>query len=295
VWMHGVQWAKKGTTNMLELLCIRSYSDDADVPKYREMAGLGSELEYSAKADQARSAGNIRESVKCLALAGKPKEAVELALATLQQQLGEAHCDYDEVLRLNEVLGAIRMADMPDELLHRTLAFSFYLGALQAMWRGYRGVVRHLFAATRQTIAQHSIDFPVAAETITMHEATFVGSFDRPAAAELLRGVNGVLKSDAERLRNHLLGEFDLAKSEANNDNQYKPAGSALSSGARGQGISLVSHLSKAKISGPAVHLMKPKGMKSSELVPLSLDEALMWSRVCAHSPAADGAHVMWL
>ena len=63
VWMHGVQWAKKGTTNMLELLCIRSYSDDADVPKYREMAGLGSELEYSAKADQARSAGNIRESV----------------------------------------------------------------------------------------------------------------------------------------------------------------------------------------------------------------------------------------
>ena len=41
--------------------------------------------------------------VKCLALAGKPKEAVELALATLQQQLGEAHCDYDEVLRLNEV------------------------------------------------------------------------------------------------------------------------------------------------------------------------------------------------
>lgn len=296
-----LRYMRDGGQSEITLLAARFIGTRAKKADFYQKAAVRSQEAFLNDAQEAETKGNRIEALKCYLAGGDHMKAAELGTSYLKELLSKGSwCmgQCDEIMRyLNSVnLEKISDAALKDEIL----AYSFYLGAQHAIFKGFTPVVSFMFEVVNTILSHGRADFPIHAHLMKMQEISYMQYADPTLALTLVNdflesgSLQAKFKSGATNIKKALESVIaDMHNtdngSDAKKPEQWKsaniitPTGSNLPSGNnRHDPVSSIA--SKENIKGPRVAL--------GDSTYLSLSEALMLSRCSPFSPALSGARL---
>jgi hypothetical protein len=230
------------STHSLEQICAGFHGPAAAVPELYASARIGSVADYARLADDTERAGKTADAVQHLLLARQEQRAFALGIAAVDQCMRSAEHDCAMARSIIDKLSSIPIEKVEADARQKLLAYSYYLGALDAMWRGYTAIVPHLFSAAKKAISAGG-SIPVLNDTLLLLEASYMATHNMRACTRLLSGLQSdAAKSAGQRLL--LAGDRQpVLKSAALTDNSIVPEGDSLTS-------SVASHVRRRKLAG---------------------------------------------
>eukprot|EP00753_Platysulcus_tardus_P016802 PLAT6049.1.p1 GENE.PLAT6049.1~~PLAT6049.1.p1 ORF type:complete len:1230 (-),score=555.27 PLAT6049.1:33-3722(-) len=261
-------------------------SDIAD-----DIADADSHLE---DAEAAEERGDIPTAVFGFVASRSYARAARLACGKLYKLLSQETWDFPAVLAIMKPLRSIdaTVLERADRML--LLAYFSFVGAQQAMWRGYFDVAPFMMQNARRLIFSNSLDFPVAPPLMTLLTAQFLARSDRQRALLLLRSMKGEpsrrVSAAAAALQSRLEAKSvddDMMDTTAapSMRNIVVMACSLLPAKTLHKGASL-SLLTGRVIRGSEVRLEDDRSA-------MSVDEVVMWTQVNPFSPLNSGERLM--
>ncbi|XP_072171647.1 WD repeat-containing protein 17-like [Diadema setosum] len=263
-------------------LCARCVGSAAEINHMHEKAGLPPLEECSQKAKHMLDIGNLRECVCYYLLSPTPEEALSIALPKIRSCFCQPDWVVEDVFPLLQLLGCIRsdrlMMQSVAQLKEELLILSFYVGAMVAIRRGYTSVVIPLLSLTQTLLRQSKggPDIPLSDATLQTeieawkavragHDMSCQTPVPPPTSLQ-----EGIYQTMVHRGQSMTL---DLEMGEDFVTGSHLPSHSDVHR----------SLFSASRIQGPAFFLEDSRSV-------ISLNDALMWSKVTPFSPLGTGA-----
>ena len=219
------------STAVLEQICAGFHGPAAAVPELYASARIGSAADHARLADDAERAGTGRaaDAVHHHLLARQEQRAFSVGMAALEQCISSTEHDCSLARIIIDKLSSMPIDKVELHSRQKLLAYSYYLGALDAMWRGYTVIVPHLFLAAKKAISSGG-SISVSNDTLILLEAAYMSAHNPHACTRLLSGLQtDAAKSAGQRLL--LRGDRpSVLMSEALTDNSIVPEGDSLTS-----------------------------------------------------------------
>ena len=216
---------------VLEQICAGFHGPAAAVPELYASARIGSAADHARLADDAERAGTGRaaDAVHHHLLARQEQRAFSVGMAALEQCISSTEHDCSLARIIIDKLSSMPIDKIELHSRQKLLAYSYYLGALDAMWRGYTVIVPHLFLAAKKAISSGG-SISVSNDTLILLEAAYMSAHNPHACTRLLSGLQtDAAKSAGQRLL--LRGDRpSVLMSEALTDNSIVPEGDSLTS-----------------------------------------------------------------
>uniref|UniRef100_A0A3Q3X003 Gem-associated protein 5 TPR domain-containing protein n=1 Tax=Mola mola TaxID=94237 RepID=A0A3Q3X003_MOLML len=249
---------------LLAKLCAFYPGSAAEINQLHERCGLPSLEECQALAEAAMSEGDLFSAVKFHLLSPEPKNALNIGISYVKEQLAGSDWTVDSVAPVLDLMSYIRtncliMANMT-ETRSELLILCGYIGGLLAIRRQYSSIVPALYEYTTQLLKRREVCVPLKIEQLSVEldawrVCTRSNSNSSPPS-----------KCQAE--------EFILCGADY-------VTGSNLPSHSDVQLSCFTGH----RIQGPVFLLEDGKSA-------ISLNDALMWAKVNPFSPLGTGVRI---
>jgi len=308
--------ALRDPSNEMILLASRYDGPANKKAEFYMKVGIRSQEAFAAAAEQAVKDGKQVDAVTSFVAAGQYDRALSVGLEYLRELLSGNSWALDDAYALITPLNCINLAahtnTISTEQRNTMLAYSYYLGAHQAMQRGYSSIVSFLFDALHAMISGSSgsgaVNFPLPQGLLRLQEAAYFQSIDAARAATLLRDVmsEGNLHAKYKTVAGVLKKNVDsiLAGSPlphvASSKHLIIPAGSLLPTGGLAS-KPILSVISRTPITGQRVCIDQApnasaagastvlNGVGDPNAGYISLAEAIMLQQCTPYSPNHTG------
>eukprot|EP00294_Goniomonas_avonlea_P015107 CAMPEP_0114549298 /NCGR_PEP_ID=MMETSP0114-20121206/5453_1 /TAXON_ID=31324 /ORGANISM="Goniomonas sp, Strain m" /LENGTH=1229 /DNA_ID=CAMNT_0001733971 /DNA_START=86 /DNA_END=3775 /DNA_ORIENTATION=- len=255
-------------------------------------AKLGSAAELKAKGAELASAGDP-SGVRHLVLGRDYTVAASLGLTFLRKEFANPAWSIESVDEVLKWLTAIPSGALTDGSFKEILAYSYFIGAIKAIWKGYGPIVSGLVTACKEA-APAAEAFALSMDLLSMMEAQYhlanISASSIPATTLVanLQEMKGLLAAPAQQLIASSVAVEPAADVPATT-NQILPTAFLIPSAAGRRGG--VNHcLTGNPIQGPEYWVTN--GSDGSPPRAMSLADALMWCRVCPFAPGATGLRI---
>ncbi|KAJ8028341.1 WD repeat-containing protein 17 [Holothuria leucospilota] len=263
--------------------CARCSGSVAEINHLHEKAGLPTVEECQKRAEALKSQ-NIEEAVKFYLLSSTPEVALEIGLPYVKSKIQDGNWKSDDILQLVKMMSCTRtdkiMQQSCTKVRTELITLSAYVGALEAIRRGYITVVPALYSLAKHLCSKDDVDLPFSANEINLEMEAWSAVMQHKMSKNTELPENTIV--DPPTSRQLSLYESILQRAGENTSDLEQGLDMATGSHLPTHSDIHLSLFSKRRIQGPAFFLEDATSV-------VSYNDALMWAKVNLFSPLATG------